>query len=686
MLGATLAVSLAVLGLPMSQSQYSDLVITKDTVLTASEVLHRRIIIKADNVTLDGGGLTLSGPGKPGDSKVLEGAGNGITVEHCSNVTIKNISAKGFANGLRMAKCKAVLVENCDFSDNYHNMDHGWGDLPPRGGIILDDVDLGVFRNNKANRVWDAVSLTNSHDNLFISNDFSRTSNTCAKLWTSSRNKFLENNLSYGIRIDRDKGEVHARDSTSVLIESGSDDNYFYKNDITHGGDGIFIRVLNGWISQGNIFVENDTSFANNNCVESWSPRTIYVRNRADRGSYGFWLGGSDHTVLIGNTANFNGLQSGYHNAPEGEIGNGGLVIANFNSSHTLISGNTFIGNSGSGVAFRGDVAGKGAAFKPFNWVIRQNRIEGNKVGIFGRFADSIHLNSNYFANNEKDVQVTETTDLQQADVDEQNLRAPRAEIVGPSMVMVGEEAKFDGSLSTEADGKALTFSWRFGSDASTGSVVTRVFDRPGFYRIALNVSNGALSDSASLDLIVTERVATELGSEHQAKDWTGFQPDSKDGDGGLVLVDDDDAVVGRHSLRFTQKPYLGNLAMGIFPRAKNAGWNLSGKKHLVFWMKARAVSNPGFQGTGPIIKLFSKGGSLQLNPAKDENLFTWLNSNSEARYQWLRIEVPLGGDAMWDRKAEGKFDLTKVDALGIGMDSMGYEPFTVWLDGIRFE
>ena len=195
------------------KTDYTDLIVTQDTTLTASDVLHRRVVVKADHVTLDGSGLTLSGPGK-GGLKELETAGNGITVEGCTNVTIKNLNARGFAIGLKMSHCRAVVVENCDFSDNYSNPDHGWGDLPARGGIILEDVTLGVFRKLRANRVWDALSLTRCHDNLFEDNDFSRTSNTCAKLWESCRNKFFRNNLSYGIRIDRDKSEVHARDSS----------------------------------------------------------------------------------------------------------------------------------------------------------------------------------------------------------------------------------------------------------------------------------------------------------------------------------------------------------------------------------------------------------------------------------------------------------------------------------------
>lgn len=37
---------------------------------------------------------------------------------------------------------------------------------------------------------------------------------------------------------------IHARDSTGVLIESGSCDNQLIDNDCRHGGDGIFVRVV----------------------------------------------------------------------------------------------------------------------------------------------------------------------------------------------------------------------------------------------------------------------------------------------------------------------------------------------------------------------------------------------------------------------------------------------------------
>src|SRR5690606_34263120 len=121
-------------------------------------------------------------------------------------------------------------------------------------------------------------------------NQISHCSNVCLKMWRASRNVISDNDFSYGIRQQHSACQVHACDSTSALIETGSDHNEFYRNDFRHGGDGVFIRPLNCVVSTGNYFEENDGSYANNIAWESWSPGHTYVRNKANHSSYGFWL------------------------------------------------------------------------------------------------------------------------------------------------------------------------------------------------------------------------------------------------------------------------------------------------------------------------------------------------------------------------------------------------------------
>jgi hypothetical protein len=85
------------------------------------------------------------------------------------------------------------------------------------------------------------------------------------------------------------------------------------------------------------------------------------------------------------------------------------------------------------------------------------------------------------------------------------------------------------------------------------------------------------------------------------------------------------------------------------------------------------------------VIVLYGKDGKLEYRPVKDGNLLVNLPFN-EARWTWMRIEVPLDGDALWARKRMGDVRMDHIRALGIALDSWGVDPFIVWLDGLRFE
>jgi parallel beta-helix repeat protein len=662
-----------------------EIVVTNDLVLPKDTMVAARLVVRASGVTVDGNGATLSGPGTIGDPKSMETAGVGVTVEGVTGVTLKNLRVRGFATGLVLRQVTAARVSDCDFSDNYHNPQHGWGELPARGGLVLEGVRQSVITHTRANNVWDALNLIDSDENLIEDNDFSHCSNTCAKLWKSSRNKFLRNNLSYGIRIDRAGGEVHARDSTCVLIETGSDDNYWYRNDITHGGDGVFIRPLNRWVSRGNVFVENDTSYANNNCVESWSPGNTFIRNKANHGSYGFWLGGSDQTVLLGNEAAFNGLTNGYHNAPEPGFSHGGIVIVGGPSSHTWIEGNDLHHNNGAGLAFRGDTGSKGQKWKTEHWVVQQNRMADNRFGIWGRWGDAILLAGNVFTNNSDGNYLTNVTGLIELPAAGERLSAPTAELLGPEIVTVGQTVRFDALGSRDPGGLPLKFHWYLEGAAGEGPVLTRVFNEPGFRRVGLTVENGARAGLAWRDLLVVEPVARELGTEGDALGWGYELEGNDDGKGRVLFADEGPGIIGTRCLRLTPKPYPGAYATAVYPAARDAGWNLSDRKQIRFWMKVRNPNVPGWQNAGPVVRLLGKAGEIEFKPAKDGNL---MNDPpySEARWLWMPIRIPLEGSAEWQRTVKGTASLDRIEALSLSFDSYGYDPFTVWLDGLTVE
>ena len=147
------------------------------------------------------------------------------------------------------------------------------------------------------------------------------------------------------------------------MIQAGSDNNYLADNDITHGGDGVFIRPFAGWTSSGNVLERNDALYANNNCLEAQCPRNTYRHNKANHGSHGIWVGLSNETIVEDNEASYNGLPSGFHNAPWNfkSVPKGPQRAPRHHYGRLLrpyvCRGNRCIGNNGVGISLFGDAS-----------------------------------------------------------------------------------------------------------------------------------------------------------------------------------------------------------------------------------------------------------------------------------------------------------------------------------------
>ena len=672
--------------------------ITADTILDPRQT-YGAIVIRRSGVTIDGKGAWLVG--SAADSGVIpkDFRGTAIFAEGVSDVTLRNVNARGWETGLVIRSGSGWLIENCNFSDNFHDPDFGWGENGRRGGIVLDRVNHSTLLRNRANRVWDGCVLLDSSGNLLIDNDFSNCSNTCLKLWTASRNSIRHNQLSGGIRIS--PGEVHARDSTSVLIESGSCDNSFLHNNCTKGGDGIFIRVLNGWCSTDNYFEGNDCSYANNNGIECWAPRNTFVANRANHCSYGFWLGGSDQTRLIGNEASFNGLPEGFHNSPHlPDSGHAGIVFMFGPSSHTIARGNSCVGNHGAGIALVGDQPSAGKKWKAWHWILEDNLLQRNRWGIYGQHADWITLSRNRFADNsahdvywdgnvQNVIELDKSVEQPPQQTVEQQPAEFRARIRGPRVVRVGEEARwFAETAAANAAGTVTNsptqFTWKTGDKAlQEGSEIVLRFDRPGFQRIGLNAFLHGHAEPAWQDLHVVDDLP-ELGTEHSAAGWaiTDFHErvrSDQQVSRAEFAVDTETALIGREALKVTISPYAGFRTALTWPADHSLRVPADDKLVLSFWLKAINSDVTGWQG-GPFIVLHGAGDQrCYLEPAAGRDLMRELEHNEE-RETWRRLEIPLAGDANWVR--EGDLPL-EIRAVSCCFDSWGAPPLTIWLDGL---
>ena len=335
-------------------------------------------------------------------------------------------------------------------------------------------------------------------------------------------------------------------------------------------------------------------------------------------------------------------------------------------------------------MAFRGDDATKGKKWRTYHWVVQDNRLENNKWGIWGRWGDWIVLAGNRFSGNGKGNHLEDVTRLVRLGKARGAGRAPLASARFPMRVLAGRPALFSAAESRDPAGLPLHFFWDLGGTAREGAKVTHVFPRPGFYRVGLTVTNGARADLAFRDLVVTERVDREFGTEGEAGKW-GFSFQNDPGHKGRIRFSDErSGVVGRFCLKLTPDPYMGAYATAVFPASKDASWDLSGKKGLTFWVKARNPNLGGFQEPGPVVRLFCGNGVVRLRPSKRRNLLFSL-PYSEARWTWMRIAMPLGGSKEWERDVEGKADLGRVRAVSLSLDSWGGKPFTLWLDGLTF-
>lgn len=649
------------------------------------------LVIKASNITIDGRGAWLVG-NKGGSPKEFRGVA--VSAQGVSGVKLRNVNAKGWETGLRVEDASDWLVEGCNFSDNFHDPEFGWGENGRRGGIVLVRVAKSTLRKNTANRVWDGCVLVDSCENTLEQNDFSHTSNTCLKLWNACRNQVRRNVLSHGIRIK--PGEVHARDSACALIESGSNDNQFSDNDCTHGGDGIFVRVLNGWVSTGNLFERNDCSYANNNCVEAWSPRNVYRGNKANHGSYGFWLGASDQTRLEGNEASYNGDPAGHHNSPHlPGAGHAGIVFMFGPSSHTIARGNTCVGNNGAGIALVGDIDSQGQKWKARHWIIEQNTLRDNRWGIYVQHADWVDVAANVLENNREgnlrnDGNVTNLTEYPD---NPRITKPPRAVLDGPAgfgqegrvgdptyalaSAAVGRQVVFDASRSRDPDGRPLRYRWDLGDGTvATEPRVEHRFQAPGFYRVGLTVNNGLLSDLAWRDFYAVEETP-ELGTEGQAADWTWIDPNSQ-----VAFSDDRTTRIAGQSATFALvQPYSGGRVSLLYPSAKKVGIRLDGKTHLVFWIRALNENVPAWQDVNPLMTLYeSPEKSVVLRPAGD---YLSQRPNNEDREGWSYFTVPLSGSELWKREGE---PIDVVNYLTIGFDSWGAPPLRIWIDGMALK
>lgn len=379
-----------------------------DTVVTASATLTPAVYrvadasddgvlhVHGDNITIDFQGATLDGAA---DGTLPDQfAGRGIVIDESSRVVLKNLKIRGYKTAVYAHRCRELVIENFDASDNYRqhllstpqaengadwlfgheNDSHEW--LRYGAAIYLDDCADFALRRNTVHRGQNGICLVRSHGGAVYDNDCSFNSGWGLALYRSDRNRIAHNKFDWCIRGYSHGVYNRGQDSAGILVFEQCSDNIFAFNSATHGGDGFFLFAGLETIDEtgeggcnNNLVYRNDFSHASNNGIEAtFSTGNRFVGNIMNEADHAIWAGYSYGSEFVGNKITHV---------------NHGVSIEH--GSRNRIEGNTFEDNgvavnlwAGDNRSFLEKPYGRSHHCRSEDYTIARNRFVNNRTDI----------------------------------------------------------------------------------------------------------------------------------------------------------------------------------------------------------------------------------------------------------------------------------------------------------------
>jgi parallel beta-helix repeat protein len=308
------------------------------------------ILIEGYNITVDFNNATLQGsnanlPGGRQGKNPDEFFGIAIIIsDRSSYVTIKNLKAKGYKIALFAKDVAGLTLENCDFSYNYrqhlnstqekedisdwmsyhHNENDEW--LRYGAAMYLRNCNMPIIRNCKVTGGQNALMMTNCNDGLILNNDFSFNSGIGIGMYRCGYNEIAYNRIDFNVRGYSHGIYNRGQDSAGILVYEQSNNNLFYKNSVTHSGDGFFLWAGQTTMDSGkggcnnNLVYGNDFSYAPTNGIEVTFSSNKIIKNRVFECDNGIWGGYSYNTEISGNQFRNNNVGIAIEHGQENDI------------------------------------------------------------------------------------------------------------------------------------------------------------------------------------------------------------------------------------------------------------------------------------------------------------------------------------------------------------------------------
>ncbi len=286
------------------------------------------LTISASNAVIDFNGSIIEGT--PEDTEPDARKGTGLLITG-SNVTVKNLTVRGYkvgilgrgARGLRLinADCSynwkqqlASTQESEDLADwmSYHqNEKDEW--LRYGAGIYLRGCDDFEIQRAKVHGGQCGLMLTECNRGMVWNSDFSYLSGIGIGMYESSDNRIMHNKIDWCVRGYSHGVYNRGQDSAGILIYEQSNRNTFAYNSVTHGGDGFFLWAGQRTMDSGqggcndNLVYGCDFSHSPTNGIEATFSRNTFANCLVMECWHGIWGGYSFDTQVLGCLFAYNG-------------------------------------------------------------------------------------------------------------------------------------------------------------------------------------------------------------------------------------------------------------------------------------------------------------------------------------------------------------------------------------------
>ena len=588
-------------------------------------------IENAHDVTIDGAGVHLNGPGR---------SGYAIVVKNSSRVTIRNFAAiSGYFYAVRVEQSDSVVIDSCTAQNNARD-DAGfidvWSDVAQaHGGAVLFDrsrqgvVSHNVFMSsNDGVALYHCVGMTIAHNNL--------SSNTAyaVRMFYTDSCAIIDNDGSHTYR----ENPVNSDAGAILMIVSNA--NRVEGNDFSYSSDGVFLGQYGHHLTpNNNLFLENDCSYSPHNAFEAtFASGNVFRRNKANYSGYGFWLGYSFNTVVDSNEI--------IGNREQLSVGTAGIAID-----------------------------------RGFNNSIGYNRIDDNAVGVLVWRGDPIPgyesqpserytIEANSFAGNVRAVDVSGTDEL---DIrGNEYLRNYEAIALGAGNASV--------TLNENVFGSTV-MSWIANTGPSGIEATRNIFPVADTALIRAKIYDAEDDPQAGPVVFIPFGVAGSGGVE------TEIPQELTEPDAGVWSVFASDGAPSQADWDLAMKAY-GSASVRVVTEsgsdvnvhrwpasALTTAWDLAAKTTLSFWAYALNTNEGSFQEFS--VRLGNESGGYLQYSTTSEML-------SGAIGQWRRIDVPLAGSPVWQKSAVGHAVLDSIAYVEVHADTWG-GGFTLWIDGMSF-